>query len=191
MPSNARHERPTGEIPAAPQLTGGKTSRLRFVPWGAGLRCGFALLTLILAIISSALLVAGCTTGAMTTPPTSAPLPAGQNPSDISRRVCMNEALQKFDAALGERATVSTPTWIGHLYSCTYGYPSGSMVVSVKELSSWAQIYAYFQMLATQMGKARTLQQVCPTPVTATSSGGTYALDTYPASAVDGGQFRR
>ncbi len=74
--------------------------------------------------------------------------------------VCTNEALQKFDAALGEKATVSMPTWIGHLYSCTYGYPTGSMVVSVKELSSWAQTYAYFQTLATQMGRTRTLQQL-------------------------------
>ena len=74
--------------------------------------------------------------------------------------VCTNEALQKFDAALGEKGTVSAPTWTRHLYSCTYGYPTGSMVLSVKELSSWAETYAYFQMLATQMGKARTLQRL-------------------------------
>ena len=59
-------------------------------------------------------------------------------------------------------AHVSTPTWQDHLYSCTYGYPhsspSGSFTVSVKELSSWAETYAYFDSLAATKGKSRDLE---------------------------------
>ena len=49
-------------------------------------------------------------------------------------------------------AVVQTPTWTRHLYSCRYGYPRGSFVLSVKELSSWTQTYAYFHMLGGQLG---------------------------------------
>ena len=58
---------------------------------------------------------------------------------------------------MGETATVSDPTWIDHLYSCRYGYPTGSMELSVKELSSWAETAAYYQMLASRLGKSREL----------------------------------
>ena len=33
---------------------------------------------------------------------------------------------------LGVNAVVQTPSWADHLYSCTYQYPNGSMVLSVK-----------------------------------------------------------
>ena len=36
---------------------------------------------------------------------------------------------------LGVKASVSTPTWVDHAYSCRYGYPDGEFVLSVKELS--------------------------------------------------------
>ena len=65
-------------------------------------------------------------------------------------------------SALGERAKVSTPTWVDHRYSCTYDYPDatapGSFEVSVTELSSWPETYAYFDGLATTMGKTRDLE---------------------------------
>jgi hypothetical protein len=57
---------------------------------------------------------------------------------------------------LGARASVATPTWADHLYSCRYQYSQGTMVLSVKELSSWAQTYAYFG------GLARTLHKKIP-----------------------------
>jgi hypothetical protein len=61
---------------------------------------------------------------------------------------------------LGETATVSKPTWVDHLYSCKYRYSTGSMELSVKELSSWPQTTAYFQQLADQLGKSRDLQDL-------------------------------
>jgi hypothetical protein len=105
-----------------------------------------------------ALLGAACTPGTATTPTNRVPLAAGRNPSTISTMVCTNDAGQKMNAALGEQATISTPTWVGHLYSCQYVYSTGSMLLSVKEMSSWAQTDDYFQMLANQMGKVRNLR---------------------------------
>jgi hypothetical protein len=114
-----------------------------------------------MATLLTALLAAGCASGAAsTTSTTKAPLPAGRNPSEIAKQVCQPEARHDIAEVLGVNARVSTPTWVDHLYLCRYSYPSGSMELSVKELSSWAQTTAYFQSLATQMGKARSLQNL-------------------------------
>jgi hypothetical protein len=98
--------------------------------------------------------------GTATTPTTKAPLPAGKNPSQIAKQVCQAEAREDIASALGETATVSKPTWVDHLYSCKYRYSTGSMELSVKELSSWPQTTAYFQQLADQLGKSRDLQDL-------------------------------
>ncbi len=84
-----------------------------------------------------------------------APRPAGRRPSPIATMICKPKARQEIASALGEFATVSHPTWVNHLYSCQYRYPTGSMVLSVKELSSWAQTKSYFGTLAKQMGKTQ------------------------------------
>jgi hypothetical protein len=87
-------------------------------------------------------------------------LPAGARPSSISKQVCAHEAVKDINNVLGEQATVSTPTWVDHRYECRYGYATGAMVLSVKELSSWAQTYAYFGSLATRLGRSRPLQDL-------------------------------
>ena len=74
--------------------------------------------------------------------------------------VCTPEAQEKFAAALGESATVSAPTWSDHLYACDYVYPEGSMTLSVKELSSWAETFAYYNSLAAKLGKQAGLQNL-------------------------------
>jgi len=112
----------------------------------------------VVAVILVALVGAGCSEGAGTTPTTRPPQPAGAEPSPIAVEVCSHEASTEIDSALGERATVSHPTWVNHLYQCHYGYPSGSMVLSVKELSSWTETKEYFDGLAGTLGKARELQ---------------------------------
>ena len=112
-----------------------------------------------------ALVASACTSpSAVGTAPTTTqrPLPAGPHPSAIAKQGCQSEAHREIDSALGEKATVSTPTWADHLYSCTYAYPTaqpaGSYTVSVKELSSWDQTYAYFDGLATSRGRSRELE---------------------------------
>ncbi|HLX88693.1 MAG TPA: hypothetical protein VKR22_09610, partial [Acidimicrobiales bacterium] len=81
-----------------------------------------------------------------------APLPAGKDPSSISTMVCAAEAQKELASPLGLHAVVTTPTWADHLYSCRYTYPSGSFALSVKELSSWPETYAYFDSLGRTLG---------------------------------------
>ncbi len=121
-----------------------------------------------LAIVVVAGLVAtGCSGGPAATggsSSTQAPKPAGATPSPISVQVCSEEAQHDMAAALGESARVSTPTWIDARYACTYDYPhatpAGSFELSVKELSSWGQTYAYYGALAARLGKVRDLQSL-------------------------------
>jgi hypothetical protein len=116
-------------------------------------------------------LVVGMAAGCSTTPKVSAttqpatpnasttarPLPAGPFPSTVSKMVCVSKAASEVSAALGEDAAVTTPTWVDHLYRCRYNYPTGSVALSVKELSSWPETFAYFKSLETQRGVKETL----------------------------------
>ncbi len=112
-----------------------------------------------LALVAAlALTTAGCSgSGSAAAPTTEAPQPAGATPSPIAKMVCAREAAGEIDSALGEKATVSTPTWVDHRYSCRYGYADGSMELSVKELSSWAQTKQYFATQAAALGRTRDL----------------------------------
>jgi hypothetical protein len=87
-----------------------------------------------------------------TKPKTTVPLPAGRYPSAISKEVCSSEAQKDINEVLGVTAVVQTTTWVDHLYACRYTYPTGTMVLSVKELSSWTQTKGYFASLGTQLG---------------------------------------
>ena len=72
--------------------------------------------------------------------------------------ICEQTAITEIAAAIGVSATrVTTPTWVNHNYSCTYVYPNGRIVLSVKELSNWADTTAYYNGLATQLGKRQTI----------------------------------
>ncbi|MGO9334904.1 MAG: hypothetical protein ACLQCU_12805 [Acidimicrobiales bacterium] len=122
----------------------------RSSPWGAQGRLLGALCTL-------ALVVAVCFAVPTGEAASEAPLPAGRTPSTIATMICKPKARQEIASVLGEFATVSHPTWMSHLYSCRYSYPTGSMVLSVKELSSWAQTKSYFRTLAKLMGTAQAI----------------------------------
>ena len=102
-----------------------------------------------------AVFVAGCGTSAARgtgTSTTSPPVPAGATPSAISRMVCSEKAEQELAGPLGVTATISTPTWVDEIYSCRYSYAAGSFTLSVKELSSWPETYAYFGSLGSTLG---------------------------------------
>ena len=107
------------------------------------------------------LVTAGCSTGAGTTAATNTkitePLPAGATPSAISVMVCSRKAAKEIDATTGTTALVDDVTWVQHRYSCRFGYSTGSMVISVKELSSWPETIAYFDSLATAMGTSQKI----------------------------------
>jgi hypothetical protein len=100
----------------------------------------------------------GATPGTSSTRTTRAPLPAGRLPSAISKMVCSTKAQGEIAQALGETAQIETPTWVDHLYACRLVYgPSATLELSVKELSSWSQTYAYYGTLRSQLGNAGSL----------------------------------
>ena len=103
-----------------------------------------------LAVLAVVLGIAGC--GSVTTS-TESPLSAGKSPSAIARMVCAKEAAGEIAQVVGAKASVTAPTWADHLYSCGYHYSKGTMVLSVKELSSWTETYAYFAKLAETLHK--------------------------------------
>jgi hypothetical protein len=111
----------------------------------------------VLALV--ALVAAGCTTGSgsATNAKIAVPLPAGNSPSPISLMVCSSRATKEIDAALGEKTAVDQTSWVDHRYSCRFAYPAGSMVLSVKELSSWSQTIGYFDSLSTALGTSQTI----------------------------------
>ena len=108
-------------------------------------RLGLAVLAVVLGIV-------GC--GSVNASPES-PKPAGKSPSAIARMyapiVCSGRA--EIAQVVAAKAAVTAPTWADHLYSCGYRYSEGTMVLSVKELSSWTQTYAYFDELAETLHK--------------------------------------
>ena len=108
-----------------------------------------------LAVLAVVLGSAGC--GSVNTSAES-PLPAGKSPSAIARMVCAEEAVGEIAQVVGAKASVTAPTWADHLYSCGYHYSEGTMVLSVKELSSWTQTYAYFDKLAETLHKTAPIK---------------------------------
>jgi hypothetical protein len=48
---------------------------------------------------------------------------------------------------------VTSPTWADHVYSCSYEYPTGSFLVSVKELANRAATVRYFDALGTTLSR--------------------------------------
>lgn len=120
---------------------------------------------LVLTVSLSALVVAGCGSSGSTAKPAasstttstlSAPNaePAGFDPSESAKMICEPEAQKDIAGNVGlEASQVTAPTWVDHLYSCSYVYPTGTMTVSVKELSSEAETTAYFDSLGTLLGR--------------------------------------
>lgn len=80
--------------------------------------------------------------------------PAGINPSKSARMVCEAEAQKEIAMSLGATPTMVTPpTWVDHVFSCEYVYPSGTLSLSVKELDSTDQTKRYFDRLGVQLGR--------------------------------------
>jgi hypothetical protein len=111
------------------------------------------------------LAVAGCA-GADPAAPVAAPIsapsapstPAAGAPSPSATMICEDEARGDIDEALGIPVDrIEQPTWADQLYTCRYVYPSGSFVVSVKELGSPDATTAYMGELATRLGTDRLL----------------------------------
>jgi len=102
---------------------------------------------------------AGNTDATPLTKPLSAhPEPAGPKPSESARMVCATEARKEIADALGVRESkVTQPTWIDHVYTCTYVYRQGSVTLSVKELTDLTTTEQYFDALHTKLGESLPL----------------------------------
>lgn len=84
-------------------------------------------------------------------PQPSAVVSLSNSPSVSAAMVCADEAQHDIQAALGV-APPKPPasTWADHLFTCTYTYPFGVMVLSVKELPDEASTQAYLADMRKQ-----------------------------------------
>jgi uncharacterized protein YprB with RNaseH-like and TPR domain len=122
--------------------------------------------------VSLALLLAACGSSGKTVSPatnnTTAPSSqttghvakqASNVPSVSAKMVCNQEAQTDiYEQATGVKTVAAfTPTWVDHVYACDYVYPAGAkMRLSVKETSNDAETTAYFDSLATKLGRTKT-----------------------------------
>ncbi|GAA2372648.1 hypothetical protein [Dactylosporangium salmoneum] len=106
---------------------------MRHHPVGRRLR-----LALVAALTSA---LAACASG-----PDRGPSPAPTGPPDAkTAMVCQNEAQEDIEEALGlPTSQPPTSTWQDRVYTCTYRYPGGVMLVSVKELPDAGAATKYF-----------------------------------------------
>jgi hypothetical protein len=101
----------------------------------------------IVGVAIAMVLVAQCGgngDGSSAAPPTTLLVTYGTRPTQSATMVCSEEARNDIAAGLGEQATVTKPTWVDHVYRCTYRYPTGSFTMSVKELPSIDETVDYF-----------------------------------------------
>jgi hypothetical protein len=108
-----------------------------------------AALAVVVAIVLVA--VTSTSTGA------ASPQVAEKTPSRLATMVCAPKAAGEIDQIVGQHATVTDKTWLDHRYSCRYRFKLGTMVLSVKELSSWSQTFRYFRSLGAELGRKQTL----------------------------------
>jgi hypothetical protein len=75
-------------------------------------------------------------------------------PSTSAKMICQTEVRGEIKQALGVTETRVAATWskARHLYSCTYVYPRGKIVLSVKEMSSERETTAYYDAVRKKFG---------------------------------------
>lgn len=105
----------------------------------------------ILAAIGA---LAGCgTTPAPTAPEAPAAAAAGspsppatsEGPSDAARMICDPEEQDEIAHGLGLTLhRPATPVWTAPVYSCTYQFKAGPLILSVRELTAAGETTAYF-----------------------------------------------
>ena len=84
--------------------------------------------------------------------------PAKATPSISAKMICTTEVRGELGDTLGVKPTrVTAPTWKDHVYSCTYIYPKGSFVLSVKELVSEQTTTDYFNAQKQKFGAKQNL----------------------------------
>jgi hypothetical protein len=104
-----------------------------------------SLVAVILLLVGAAAGCASATGGPSRNAATDHRSPAtlADGPSTAAKMVCEAEAREEVAKALGTTAT-ATGSWAAPVFTCTYVLPAGTMVLSVRELTSAAETTAYF-----------------------------------------------
>jgi hypothetical protein len=112
------------------------------------------LVSVVFLVLAAALGACGSSGGTAASSSTTTWEPAGPNPSLSAKMICEKEAQDDIGASLGVKASsVTTPTWVDHVYSCTYVYPNARITLSVKEMSTTPETTAYFDAQAKVLGQ--------------------------------------
>jgi hypothetical protein len=90
--------------------------------------------------------------------PTSAGGAAGDGPSAAAQMICAAETRTDIKTVLTLKAApVGEATWTGHLYTCTYTLPMGTLRLSVKESPDAATATSYYTTLRGRLGTTHDL----------------------------------
>jgi hypothetical protein len=122
-------------------------------------------LTAALVAATVALAASGCTAGrnasaSATARATAGPSTAtGPGPSESAKMICQPEAADEIAAAIGVQPNQPpASSWANQVYSCRYTYPTGVMVLSIKELSDGAATAAYYTAAQNALPSHTTVQ---------------------------------
>jgi hypothetical protein len=90
---------------------------------------------------------------------TSAEKLSSLSPSTSAKMICETEVRGEIADSLGVRETRVVPSWSKqqHLFSCTYEYPRGKIVLSVKELANESETTAYLYAIRKKYGTKKAL----------------------------------
>lgn len=79
---------------------------------------------------------------------------ATPRPTKKATMVCAGEAQRDIAGVLAIKPTsITKPTWIDRVYSCTYHYPTGSFTISVKQLRDRPSTITYFNDLGATLNR--------------------------------------
>jgi hypothetical protein len=113
-------------------------------------------------------------------------------PSVSAKMICEDEVADDiYNSATGVKTIAPfKPTWVDHLYSCDYVYPHGAVMrLAVKELASDAETTAYYNSLATKLGKIknepRIAQKGLAEAAFSTKDGSVVARKDYKVVLID------
>jgi hypothetical protein len=111
------------------------------------------------ALAVAAMTIAAVVVVAQTSAPAGAagPQAAEKKPSKLATMVCAPKTAEEIGQIVALHETVVGKTWLDHRYSCRYRFKIGTMVLSVKELSSWSQTIGYFRSLEAQLRRKQSL----------------------------------
>jgi len=120
----------------------------------------------VAVVIAGAAFASACQSAPAAHPSAAQPLPAhagpaGDAPSVSAAMICQPEATGEIAIALGVVTTKQpVASWQGqdHVYSCRFDYPTGFMVLSVKEMSDAAATDAYFSAAKQSLPSATSLK---------------------------------